>query len=120
MSGEGIAAAYAGALTDTVTVQRLTGSAPNNALFSAENVRARVMGYALNEIQGTISQGDQKVILLKADLDAKNWPPGGGPPVAGDRIVTSDGRTLGIRAVDSSTRRVGSEIIAYECQARGQ
>jgi hypothetical protein len=103
-------------LKDTVTITRLAGASPSQTSTAATSIRAHVASYSPQEIVGAIMQGDQKVILLKQDLDAASWPV---PPHKGDKIITSDGRHLTVQFCDANTKRVGNTIIAYEIQARG-
>lgn len=103
-------------LKDAVTITRLVGVAPSQTTVAAANIRARVLSYSPQEIVGAIMQGDQKVILLKEDLDAAAWP---APPRKGDKIGTAGGRMLTVQYCDTNTRAVASTLIAYEVQARG-
>lgn len=77
-------------------------------------VRGRAMGYAPHELTEGILQGDSRVIVMAEDVT------GFTPPLRkGDKVVLSDGRQRNIEAVDSMTRRVAGELIAYELQVRG-
>lgn len=79
--------------------------------------RARVMGYAANELVGSITQGDRKIIVLAEDLEGES-------PVFAitkkDKVVASRfADELAIMSVDDSTARIGATLIAYVLQARG-
>jgi hypothetical protein len=109
-------ASYSRFLKDRVTVTSIAGPKSGRAAKTVTNIAARVMAYQPQEIVGTtVIQGDTKVILLKSDLVVKGYPV---PPVKGDQIVVN-GKTLTAQAVDQNTRKSGTEIIAYEVQARG-
>lgn len=110
MTPEAEKATYRRFLTDSVTVRRTVSSVNTDAV-----VAARIKSYSPQELSGTIMQGDQKAILLAEDLTLAGWPV---PPKNGDMVIVQ-GRTTRIVAVDQNTRRVGSTIIAYECQVRG-
>lgn len=77
-------------------------------------VLARVTGFQPEQLTTGITLGHRRVIIL-AESVPSTWP---GPPVKNDRIVWN-GLTLTITAVDSATRRLGGEIIAYELTASG-
>lgn len=113
---ESARAAYANALKDRVTVRRYHGAGAGKTRFDAEDVPARVAGYAPEEIAGSIQQGDQRVILDAAALEARQWP---APPRTGDRIIIGNQDTT-VQFCDPNTRKIGQTIIAYECQCRGQ
>lgn len=83
--------------------------------MTADNIRGRLMGYTPLEISGTILQGDQKLVVMKSDLDDAGFP----TPRKGDKVTSSDNRTLTVQFVDADTRRCGDTLIAYECQVRG-
>lgn len=79
-------------------------------------VRARVTGYAPDELVGGINQGDSKVIALAADLEA------GGitlPLKTGVDKVIIRGRTRTIEAVDDNTHTFAGELLAYVLTVRG-
>lgn len=78
-------------------------------------VRARVTGYAPDELVGSIVQGDRKVIVLVEDLIEQQFAL---PILASDKIMVR-GKELAIIAPDDSTRRIGPALIAYELTARG-
>jgi hypothetical protein len=75
------------------------------------NIRARITGYRPEEIVGGIEAGHRRAILLAEDLTVK--------PAKNDRIVLQDGTALVVLSVDGSTRKVGSTLLAYECQVAG-
>jgi hypothetical protein len=79
-------------------------------------VRAKLSGYAPDELVGGITQGDRHIIMLAEDLAAAGWE---GDPKRNDVILRSDGRKLNIENVDASTRRLQGETIAYDITARG-
>lgn len=86
--------------------------------------RAFVRGYQPQEIVGSITQQDLKVILSPTQINAAGWPnlapttPAGDPriPLKGDRMLTSRGpltvqAAVGIYAMDT--------LVRIEAQARG-
>jgi hypothetical protein len=94
---------------EPVTLRRLGVGA------TAAIVRAKVSGFEPNELVGGITEGDRKVVVLAADLESASWPV---PPQPGDQIEIR-GTTLGVVAVDDSTRRVQGVAIAFDLIARG-
>lgn len=117
MSAEAIRAAYRRAIDavgETVTIRRYTGAGANRPYFDVA-VRARVVGYAPQEMVGTIQEGDRKVILLAEDLIAAQAPL---DLRKGDKIFVR-GKEMDIHMADDSTRRVEGEIVAFEIRARG-
>jgi hypothetical protein len=115
MSPEAVKASYARTCKDLVTLRRYTGAGPNRIRFDVENIRSRVTGYAPHELNGTIVQGDRKIILFADDLLAKGFAL---PVTTNDKVVVR-GRELEIMAPDDSTRRVNGVLIAIELQVRG-
>lgn len=85
----------------TMTLQRLGGPSVD------------VLGYPRNyqpdELTGGIQQGDRRVEILTAEINAAGWP---GPPRNGDRLVI-DNRTATLQAafpVDVAGRRIGYSL----------
>lgn len=109
MTPDDVIAAYAAALTDSISVTR-PGTVPVTA-----TARCRIQNYNANSLSGTIMQGDQMVIVLKSDLDAAGFP----VPIKNSDKMVSGGRTMIVQSVDANTRRIDSTVIAYVCQARG-
>lgn len=99
---------------EPVLLRRYTGVGVNRPMFEVE-VRARVTGYAPQELVGSIQQGDRRVIVLVEDLIAKQFAL---PVTASDKIVVRS-KELAITSVDDSSRRDGTDLIALEIQARG-
>ncbi|MGN6549754.1 MAG: hypothetical protein ACTHJ3_07665 [Pararhizobium sp.] len=102
-----------GAYGETVTLRR---TVPNGAPIEASAL-ARVTGYQPNELVSGIEQGDRKVILLAEDVETSGFP----VPfkTSGSDKIVARGTMLSIEAVDDSTRRVASVLIAYELRVRG-
>lgn len=100
---------------ETVSIRRYHGKGPDRPRVDTD-VRARVVGYEMDEIVGSIQQGDRKVLVLAEDLEAAQFA----FPVVplSDKVVVR-GRELTIKAVDDSTRRVQGVLVAYELQAGG-
>lgn len=71
---------------------------------------ARIMGFDPDELTAGIDQGSRKVILEAEGLAIE--------PAKGDFLLIR-GRKLAILSVDSDTRRLAGEIIAYEIEAKG-
>ena len=108
-------ASYRRKLKDTVVIRRYANVAgPHRPWFDAE-VRARVMGFAPDELVGGIVQGDRRLIVLAEDLIARQFPL---PLRKGDKAIIR-GRECNIEAPDDNTRRVQGVLIAYELQVRG-
>lgn len=72
-------------------------------------VRARVTGFQPEQLTTGITLGHRRVVILAESIPA-SWP---GPPVKNDRIVWN-GLTLTVTAVDSATRRLGGDTVAFE------
>lgn len=106
---------YGRALRDSVTLKRLTGTGANQTAIIAEDVRAKIMTYAPQEISGRILAGDLKVLVLAQDLDDANWP---APPRTGDKLI-GGGKLYTVQDCDASSRKVDQTVIAYEVQVRG-
>lgn len=96
--------------TGTVTLQRVAPPA-------SKTVRARVTGFAPEELTGGITQGSRKVILLAEDVETSGFPV---PIKSGstDRII-SHGKTMMIENVDTDTARLDGTLIAYLITAKG-
>ncbi len=99
---------------ETIAIRRYDGIGAGRTHVD-RNCRARVLGYTPAELVGTITQGDRKIVALAEDFEGES-------PVftvaKGDKVIVR-GSELAILAVDTSTRRIGSVLIAYEIQARG-
>lgn len=79
-------------------------------------VRARVTGYTPQQLVGGIVQGDRKIIILVEDLTAKQVRLA---RVTVGQWIMVRGTELSIMAMDDSTHRDGTELIAIELNARG-
>jgi hypothetical protein len=99
---------------EPIFVRRYTGSGTVKPKFDAQ-VRAKVSGYAPDELVGGIVQGDRRVIILVQDLIDRQFAM---PILASDKVVVR-GKELAIIAPDDSTRRISGVLIAYELTARG-
>lgn len=115
MNPENQFAAYDRAIArtgETVTLRRTVA----NASPIDVQVRARVTGYALDELVGGIGQGDRKVIIPAKDVEASGFPL---PFRKGSDAVMVRGTRLTIQSVDDSTRRIAGRLIAYDVRATG-
>lgn len=101
---------------ETIAIRRYSGPGVGRT-YVDRTCRARVVGYSPNELVGSITQGDRKVIVLAEDLDGES------PPfkiTKSDKVVASRfADELAIMGVDDNTRRVQGTLIAYELQVRG-
>jgi hypothetical protein len=80
-------------------------------------VRARVKGFAPEELVGGITQGHRQVRILAEDVERSGFP----VPIkkgSTDRIVV-DGKPLMIESVDDNTARMGDTLIGYIITATG-
>jgi hypothetical protein len=96
-----------------VTLRRINPSGP----VTDKTVRARVVGFAPEELVGGITQGHRQVRLLAEDVESSGFP----VPIkkgSTDRIVV-DGKTLMIENVDDNTARIGGTLIGYIITATG-
>lgn len=100
---------------ETIAIRRYTGLGADRPRFDTD-VMARVVGYKLEEIVGSVQQGDRKIIVLVEDLEQAQFA---FPIVAGTDKVVVRGKELNIKAIDDSTRRVDGVLIAYELQVSG-
>jgi hypothetical protein len=107
-----IKAAYARELKETIVVRRYTGAGTNRPRFDVA-VRGKARLYAATELIGTISQGDQNVIVLAEDLIAAQFQL---PVTAADKVVVA-GRELSIVAPNTRKAPDGT-VIVYDVQAR--
>jgi hypothetical protein len=98
---------------EPVLFRRYTGSGANRPQFNAE-VRAWVIGYQPHELIGGIVQGDRKVIVLAEDANKAQI----GAITTNDKLVVR-GKELAIGAVDDSTHRDGTELVALELKVTG-
>jgi hypothetical protein len=99
---------------ETIYIRRYTGTGTSRP-HTDYAARARVTGYAANELVGTAQQGDRRAILLADDLTAAGITL---PITANDKAVVR-GKELAIIAPDDSTRRLEGELIAYDLRLRG-
>lgn len=117
MTPDEIKAEYLAALDEvgeTITIRRFTGTGPNRPKFEVD-VRARVTGFAPNEMVAGIQQADRKAIVLHQDLvDA-----GLALPLTNADFAVVQGKQHAIRVPDNATRRVAGVTVAYELQIIG-
>lgn len=76
-------------------------------------VRGVNKGYQPQELVGTITQGDTKVIFSNIEIASAAWP---APPKKGDFMVI-DGVEKSIMAVEQ--KFFATTIVVYVCQVRG-
>jgi len=112
MSGD-YSESYAQVLEETVIVRRYTGSGTSRPKFDAQ-CRARASVYNFTELVGSVQQGDQKVVVLVADLTRNGLTM---PVTTNDKAVVA-GKELQIVAPLARKAPDGS-LIAYELQVRG-
>lgn len=105
---------YNRAPLENVYIRRYT--AGRNARFDW-SCKALVRGFVPQEIVSgsSINQGDRRVILLYEDLIKEGFPL---PLLPTDALIIR-GKEVAINAIDDSTRRIGSELIAYDVHVRG-
>ncbi len=114
MTPDGVKAAYGAALGEWVLIRRYTGTGTTRPHFDVR-ARARIVGYAPNELVGGIQQGDRRAIVLADDLFGSGLT----MPVLNTDKLVDHGRELQIIAVDADTRKIDGVLIAYELQVRG-
>lgn len=103
------------AVGETVTIRRYSGLPPSRTAVN-KTVRARVVGFAPDELIGGIVQGDRKLIVLAEDIGSPITLPI--VPGANDKVVVR-GREMTVKAVDDNTRRIAGELIALEITVGG-
>jgi hypothetical protein len=99
---------------EVIYIRRYVGTGTGRP-YTDKSCHARVMGYQPDELVGTVTQGDRKIIALAEDLE------GYSPvftPTKSDKAMVR-GAELSIISIDDSTKRIGSTLIAYVLQARG-
>lgn len=79
------------------------------------SVRARVTGFAPDHLDGGMTLGERRVVMIAEDIPA-SWP---GPPRKRD-VVVWNGIDLIVVDVDMATRRVAGETIAFDLHCSGQ
>lgn len=96
---------------EKVTLRRIVVNQPDQDLATPW---ARITGYRPEEIAGGIDAGHRKAIVLAEDLAGID------PPIkVNDRLVLASGTVLTVHSVDGSTRKIGSTVLAYECEVSG-
>lgn len=100
------------AFGETVTLRRLN---PSPAAATEVTMRARVTGYDPVELVEGVQQGERLVVLMAEDVGSFPVPIEMG---GRDRIVIRGTVTTPV-AVDDSTRRIGSVLIAYGVRVIG-
>lgn len=114
MTPDSVKADYRRSLKEWVVVRRFTGIGPNRPRFDV-SARARVVGYAPEQLVGVIQQGDRKAIVYADDLIEGGMTL---PITTSDKLIVN-GREMAIIAPDDLTRRVNGVLIALELQVRG-
>jgi hypothetical protein len=122
MSDPSAVAAYREALAVAgvpVTIQRVSGYAPNVTVVASATVTAAVRNIKPDGTQtaqaglsapamGAIEQGDRMVILLSDDLAAAGFPV---PVQRADQVVLPDsGEVLNVLLVDPYKRRIAGAV----------
>jgi hypothetical protein len=79
------------------------------------DTKARVTGFAPQDLSGGIEQGDSLVILPAESVENSGWKE---PIVPSDQLVI-DGALTTVINVDDRTRRINGVLIAYQLQVRG-
>lgn len=113
MNTEAIKAAYRAALKETIGVRRYTGSGATRPRFDV-TVRGKARTYGTTELIGSITQGDQEILLLVEDMIAQGFAL---PLTTNDKVVVA-GREIAIIAPNTRKSEDGT-IVVYDCQARG-
>src|SRR4051812_1114937 len=91
MTADELTAHYGAELQETIIVRRYTGVGVNRPKFDAE-VRGKAWGYKTEEMIGVIQQGDQRVLVLVADLIERGFAL---PVTSNDKLVVK-GREIAI------------------------
>lgn len=113
MNTEEIKAAYRANLKERITVRRYTGVGANRPRFDV-TVRGKARLFDSQELIGSISQGDQQVLLLVEDLIAGGFTL---PVTISDKVVVA-GKEIAIIAPNTRKAEDGT-IIVFDCQCRG-
>ena len=103
-----------------VTLQRVTGYAPNVTVQASASVKARILNLKADTTEtsqaglraaamGAIEQADRTVIVSAADLTAANYPL---PVERGDQIILPDNNEiLNVLLVDAYSHRFSSGLV---------
>lgn len=112
MNAAEIKAAYARELKETIIVRRYTGKGTNKPKFDVP-VRGKARLYSATELVGSITQGDQNVLLLVEDLIKAQFAL---PLTSNDKVVVA-GKELSI--LQPNTRKApDGTLIVYDVQAQ--
>ncbi|MGV6875924.1 hypothetical protein ACUSIJ_24970 [Pseudochelatococcus sp. B33] len=77
------------------------------------SVRVRVTGFQPEQLVGSVTLGHRRIVILAEDVPS-SW----GVPQKNDRVIVG-ALTLTVQHVDSSTRRVAGETVAFDLTATG-
>lgn len=77
-------------------------------------IQAKIVGYALEELIGEVTQNDRKVVIAADDLSA--WAASPAIPRNGDQVIVA-GKTGVVRGVES--RHLGADVVRYDLRVTG-
>jgi len=97
-------------LSEPIDLLENTGA----AFITHPGLRGISKSYTADELVGTITQDDMKMLILPADLTGAVAP----IPKEGDRI-TWRGNQLAVMSVDKSTRSIQGTVLTYVLRVRG-
>jgi hypothetical protein len=112
MDADEMTAMYRAVCRQSVTVRRYSGT-PRAATDYVAMGNART--YSGKELAGGIVQGDQRIILIAADLVAAGLTL---PLRSSDKVMPGD-RELAIIGAPGERKALEGELIAYEVLGRG-
>lgn len=104
---------YAEELQETITVRRYTGSGVARARFDAD-VRGKAWGYSARELNGSVQQGDTRVLVLVQDLIDAQFA---FPLTPSDKLIVK-GKEIAIVSPAQRKAQDGT-LVVYDIQARG-
>jgi hypothetical protein len=114
MNPETVRDSYRRAIDENGEIVTIRRYGPNRQKFDVA-VRARVVGFSPSELVGVVQQGDRRVVILAEDLINAQFAI---PIKASDKCEVR-GVECAIIAPDDSTRRLGTNLIAYDLVIRG-
>ncbi len=113
MNAAEIKRAYAAELKETIGVRRYTGAGANRPRYDIF-IRGKATPYGTDELMGTVTQGDQRVILLVEDIIAAQMS----LPITTNEFLVVKGKQIAI--INPAERKApDGTLVAYEIQARG-
>jgi hypothetical protein len=107
------AAEITAALKENGRLMKLRRRLGTTTTFTDVDVFGSDKNYEPAEISGLLQQGDRRVVIGTAEIQAAAWP---APPRKGDFVVI-DGVSTAVQGAEA--RYLGNTILAYKLWVRG-